>query len=204
LQAPASKGSSNPTPQRLVLASASPRRLELLRQIGLEPDAIAAAELDESPLTHETPRQLALRLAALKAARVAEREAGAFVLAADTVVAVGRRVLPKAESGESVRDCLSLLSGRGHRVLTAVAVAGPDGRCAQRLVETRVRFKRLSPSEIAAYLDAGEGLGKAGGYAIQGRAGAFVCELQGSYSGVVGLPLYETANLLTGVGYRLP
>jgi septum formation protein len=193
-----------PKLQRLVLASASPRRLDLLRQIGLEPDAILAADVDESPAPKETPRQLALRLAADKAVRVAAREPDAFVLAADTVVALGRRVLPKAETPDEVRACLALLSGRTHRVLTAVAVAAPGERRAVRLVESRVRFKRLSAREAVAYLAAGEGLGKAGGYAIQGRAGAFVSELQGSYSGVVGLPLYETANLLGGLGYVLP
>jgi septum formation protein len=190
--------------QRLVLASASPRRLELLRQIGLEPDAVSAAELDESPRPKETPRLLALRLAAEKAACVADRSPGAFVLAADTVVAVGRRVLPKVEDEAEGRRCLELLSGRNHRVLTGVAVLGPDGRRAARLVESRVQFKRLSADEIGAYLACGEGRGKAGGYAIQGRAGAFVVALQGSYSAVVGLPLYETVNLLAGLGFRRP
>jgi septum formation protein len=193
-----------PVQQRLVLASASPRRLDLLRQIGLAPDAVSAAEIDESPLRDETPRQLALRLAQAKAARVGELEAGAFVLAADTVVAVGRRVLPKVEGEADGRACLGLLSGRSHRVLTGVAVISPAGRVVSRLVESRVRFKRLSSDEMKHYLASGEGVGKAGGYAIQGRAGAFVIELQGSYTGVVGLPLYETANLLTGQGYRLP
>ncbi|CAN7379747.1 Maf family nucleotide pyrophosphatase [Phenylobacterium sp. LjRoot219] len=190
--------------QRLVLASASPRRLDLLRQIGVTPDAVVGAELDESPQRDETPRRLAIRLAAEKAACVAERERGAFVLAADTVVAVGRRVLPKVEDATEGRRCLELLSGRAHRVLTAVAAVGPDGRRAQRLVETRVSFKRLGPDELRAYLDSGEGQGKAGGYAIQGRAGAFVTELQGSYTGVVGLPLYESLNLLIGLGYQRP
>jgi septum formation protein len=193
-----------PSPPRLVLASASPRRLELLRQIGLEPDAVDAAEVDETPLKDETPRRLAQRLAAEKAAAVAARETGALVLAADTVVALGRRVLPKAETSDQVRDCLRLLSGRAHQVLTGLCVVGPDGRRAQRLVESRVKFKRLIAGEIEAYLEAGEGVGKAGGYAIQGRAGAFVVELQGSYSGVVGLPLYEVANLLGALGYRKP
>jgi septum formation protein len=193
-----------PSLQRLVLASASPRRLDLLRQIGLEPDAVAAADVDETPLKTESPRQLALRLAAAKAARVAGLEPDAFVLGADTVVAVGRRVLPKVEGEAEGRACLGLLSGRAHRVLTGVAVIAPDGRCVQRLSESRVHFKRLSPAEIDGYLASGEGLGKAGGYAIQGRAGALVIELQGSYSGVVGLPLYETACLLQGVGFRLP
>ena len=191
-------------PQRLVLASASPRRLDLLRQIGLEPDSVVAAEVDESPLKDETPRLLAIRLAAAKAARVAADEPLAYVLGADTVVAMGRRVLPKAETAEEVRACLDLLSGRAHRVLTAVAVAAPGGRSARRLVETRVRFKRLSPQDIEGYLALGEGLGKAGGYGVQGRAGGFVTALQGSYPAVVGLPLYETASLLGGLGYRLP
>ena len=191
-------------PQRLVLASASPRRLDLLRQIGLEPDAVVAAEVDESPLKDETPRLLAIRLAAAKAARVAADEPAAYVLGADTVVALGRRVLPKAETAEEVRACLGLLSGRAHRVLTAVAVVAPGGRTARRLVETRVRFKRLSPQDIAGYVASGEGLGKAGGYGVQGRAGAFVTTLQGSYPAVVGLPLYESASLLAGLGYRLP
>jgi len=181
---------------RLVLASASPRRLDLLRQIGLVPDAVEAAELDENPRSDETPRQLALRLAEAKAAHVAGRSPQDYVLGADTVVAVGRRVLPKAADADEVRRCLTLLSGRAHRVLTGVAVLGPDGRAASRLVESRVHFKRLSDADIDAYLACGEGIGKAGGYAIQGRAGALVISLQGSYSGVVGLPLYETANLL--------
>ncbi len=193
-----------PVEPRLVLASASPRRLDLLRQIGLAPDAVVAAELDETHLPHETPRQLALRLAREKAAHVAARSEGAFVLGADTVVAVGRRVLPKARDDGEVRACLALLSGRAHRVLTGVAVVAPDGRAAARLVETRVRFKRLSASELDAYAACGEGQAKAGGYAVQGRAGAFVIDLHGSYSAVVGLPLYETAALLGGLGYRAP
>ncbi|WP_420849887.1 Maf family protein [Phenylobacterium kunshanense] len=188
--------------QRLVLASGSPRRLDLLRQIGLSPNAVDAAELDETPQHDETPRQLALRLARAKAALVAGRSPEAYVLGADTVVAVGRRVLPKCENEGEVRACLKLLSGRSHRVLTGVAVCGPGGRAAARLVESRVRFKRLGPPEIKSYAASGEGIGKAGGYAIQGRAGAFVVTLQGSYSGVVGLPLYETAALLEGLGFR--
>ena len=183
-------------PLRLVLASASPRRLALLRQVGVEPDAIDAAELDESPEPKETPRALALRLARAKAALVAERHPGAFVLAADTVVALGRRVLPKAADDAEVLWCLALLSGRAHRVLTGVAVAAPDGRTAARLVETRVQFKRLTEAERDGYVASGEGVGKAGGYAIQGRAEALVTTLQGSYSGVMGLPLYETCQLL--------
>lgn len=193
-----------PKPQRLVLASASPRRLDLLRQIGLVPDAVLGAELDETPKLKETPRQLALRLAAEKAACVAAAQPGAFVLAADTVVAVGRRVLPKVETAEQGRRCLELLSGRAHRVLTGVTAVAPDGRSAARLVESRVQFKRLGAEETRRYLASGEGLGKAGGYAIQGRAGAFVIALHGSYSGVVGLPLYETLGLLTGLGFTAP
>jgi septum formation protein len=192
------------SPPRLVLGSASPRRLDLLRQIGLEPDAIESAEVNESPLKNETPRQVATRLAAAKAEVVASKYPGSHVLAADTVVALGRRILPKAGGADEVRACLDLLSGRAHRVLTGVCVIDPGGRCAHRLVESRLHFKRLTPGEVEGYLACGEGVGKAGGYAIQGHAGRFVISLQGSYSGVVGLPLYETANLLAGLGYPLP
>lgn len=192
------------SPPRLVLASASPRRLDLLRQIGLAPDAVEAAEVDETPLKDETPRQLATRLAVAKAERVATQHVGSHVLAADTVVALGRRVLPKAGDAEEVQACLALLSGRAHRVLTGLCAIAPDGRRAHRLVESRLHFKRLTPADIAGYLASGEGVGKAGGYAIQGHAGRFVISLQGSYSGVVGLPLYEVANLLAGLGYPLP
>ena len=192
------------SPPHLVLASASPRRLDLLRQIGLEPDTIAAAEVDESPLKDESPRQLAIRLARDKARTIAPAYVGSHVLAADTVVAVGRRVLPKAEDADQVRACLKLLSGRAHRVLTGVCVVAPDGRSAHRLVESRLHFKRLTPADIEGYLACGEGIGKAGGYGVQGRAGRFVLSLQGSYSAVVGLPLYEAANLLSGLGYPLP
>jgi len=186
----------------LILASASPRRRDLLAQIGITPDDVAAADLDESPLKDETPPQLALRLAVDKARAVADTREAAYVLAADTVVCVGRRVLPKAETRAEVEACLKLLSGRGHRVITGVAVVGPDGMISSRAVETRLTFKRLSRSEITHYLDGGEGIGKAGGYGIQGRAGAFVLKLVGSYTGVVGLPLYETRCLLDGAGYR--
>ncbi len=192
------------SPPRLVLASASPRRLDLLRQIGLKPHAVEAAEVDETPLRDETPRLLATRLAVAKADRVAPLHAGSHVLAADTVVALGRRVLPKASDADEVRACLDLLSGRAHRVLTGLCAIAPDGRRAHRLVESRLHFKRLTPGDIDSYLASGEGVGKAGGYAIQGRAGRFVISLQGSYSGVVGLPLYEAANLLAGLGYPLP
>ena len=186
----------------LVLASASPRRLELLGQIGLVPDHVEPAELDETPLKAEPPRAYAARLARAKAEAAAARRPGAYVLGADTVVAVGRRILPKAETEADARRCLQLLSGRGHRVYTGVCVIAPDGRRAERLSETRVRFKRLSEPEIAAYLAGGEWRGKAGGYAVQGRAGAFVIDLHGSYSGVVGLPLYETTTLLEGLELR--
>ena len=188
------------SPSRLVLASASPRRFDLLRQIGLEPDAVDAAEVDEAPLNDETPRALALRLAIAKAAAVAGRQPAAFVLAADTEVALGRRILPKAETPQEVAQCLRLLSGRAHKVLTGGCAASPDGHTASRLVESRVRFKRLTDAEIDRYLAAGEGSGKAGGYAIQGRGAARVEHLEGSYSGVMGLPLFETARLLRGFG----
>ena len=186
---------------RLVLASASPRRLDLLEQIGIKPDLIVAAELDETAFSKETPRRLAVRLAIAKAARAAESYPDDLVLAADTVVAVGRRVLPKARDAAEVASCLTLLSGRTHAVLTAVAGRAPGGRSAHRLVESRVLFKRLSGVEAERYVAGGEGVGKAGGYAIQGAAGGFVIRLQGSYSAVVGLPLYEAMNLLTGLGY---
>ena len=196
--------SLNPIPDRapLVLASASPRRLDLLRQIGYPPDTVDPADIDEAEGADETPRRLALRLAREKAAVCAARATGAYVLAADTVVAVGRRVLPKAETEDQARHCLGLLSGRAHRVLTGVALVAPDGRAAERLSETRLHFKRLTPVEINRYITGDEWRGKAGGYAIQGEAGAFVMALQGSYSGVVGLPLYETQCLLEGLGCR--
>ena len=184
-----------------MLASASPRRLELLRQIGLSPDHIEPAEIDETPLPQETARRLALRLALEKAEFVAARRPDAFVLAADTVVAAGRRLLGKPETRDDAARMLRLLSGRAHRVLTAVAVAEPGGRRASRLSETRVRFKRLTAGELADYLDSGEWEGKAGAYGVQGRAGGFVAWLAGSYTGVVGLPLYETRALLTGLGF---
>jgi len=196
-------GGVAPALAKLVLASASPRRLALLAQIGLNPDLIVPADLDETPLRDERPRQLALRLALAKGEAARAGQAGAFILAADTVVACGRRILPKAETRDEAAACLARLSGRAHDVLTAVVVTAPDGRRAQRLVESRVTFKRLSLQETAGYLASGEWLGKAGGYAVQGQAGAFVTELNGSYSAVVGLPLYETANLLEGLGYPI-
>ncbi len=185
-----------------MLASASPRRLELLRQIGLEPDHIDPADIDERPGPKETPRRLALRLARQKAEAAAARHPAAFVIGADTVVAVGLRVLGKAESPDEARTWLRLLSGRGHRVMTGVAVIAPDGRRAERLGEARVRFKRLTEPEIARYIDSDEWRDKAGGYAVQGRAGGFVLDMHGSYSAVVGLPLYEALSLLQGLGHR--
>lgn len=185
----------------LVLASASPRRLDLLAQVGVTPDRVDPADIDETPLRDETPRLHALRLAREKARAVASRAPGDFVLAADTVVAVGRRILPKAETEDQARKCLALLSGRNHKVLTAVAVIAPDGREASRLVETRVQVKLLSDLEKADYLAGGEWRGKAGGYAVQGVAGGFIIDLHGSYTSVVGLPLYETLNLLRGLGW---
>jgi len=190
------------TTDKLVLASASPRRHDLLRQIGIEPAAIDPAEIDETPLKGELPRDHAERLAQAKAEAVAVRHAGAFVLAADTVVALGRRILPKADDETTARRCLELLSGRRHRVMGGVAVCAPDGRVARRLVTTVVKVKRLTEPEIEAYLASGEWHGKAGGYAIQGRAAGFIPAINGSYSNVVGLPLAETAALLSGLGYR--
>ncbi|MEM7224256.1 MAG: Maf family protein [Pseudomonadota bacterium] len=186
----------------LVLASQSPRRLALLRQIGIEPDHVIPAEVDETPQPRELPRDHALRLAQAKAVSIAPRAAGAYLLAADTVVALGRRILPKAEDPATARRCLGFLSGRRHRVLGGVVVRSPDGRQATRLVTTRVEVKRLSDDEIEAYLASGEWQGKAGGYAIQGRAAAWIPWINGSYSNVVGLPLAETAGLLTGLGFR--
>lgn len=190
----------------LVLASASPRRLALLESVGLTPDRVLAAEIDETPLPKETPRALAVRLARQKAETARAlgdfEECGApYIVAADTVVAVGRRILPKAETVDEAAACLKLISGRGHRVYSGVCVAAPDGRLGTRLVETRVKLKRLSDIEMRAYLASGEWRGKAGGYAIQGLAGAFVTGIVGSYTGVVGLPVYETVQLLTGLGY---
>ncbi|MFG1478154.1 Maf-like protein [Xanthobacter sp. V4C-4] len=192
---------------KLVLASGSPRRLALLNQVGIEPDLLMPADVDETPERGELPRRLAQRLAGEKGKLVADRarEAGmeALVLAADTVVAVGRRILPKPELREEAEECLRLLSGRSHRVFTGVCVVDRRGRARIRLVETRVRFKRLSREEINDYLACGEWRGKAGGYAIQGIAGSFVVKLVGSYSNVVGLPLNETVGLLSGDGYAV-
>ncbi len=186
----------------LILASASPRRLDLLRQVGIEPDRVVPAEVDETVLKHELPHVYARRVAWAKLDRIAEQEPGAFILAADTVVALGRRILPKTESREEAARCLAALSGRRHRVLGAICLQGPEGKRVQRMVTTRVAFKTLSAGEIEAYLDSGEWQGKAGGYAIQGRAAAFIPWINGSYPNVVGLALTETLALLTGLGYR--
>ena len=186
----------------LILASSSPRRRELLAQIGIVPDAIDPADIDETPRADELPPQHAERLAAEKAQRVAERHPGAFILGADTVVGCGRRILPKAETVDEAKRCLTLLSGRRHRVHGGIALVTPQGRLLRRRVVTAVAMKRLSPQELEAYLAGGEWHGKAGGYAIQGRAARFVREIIGSYSNVVGLPLFETAMLLEGQGFR--
>jgi septum formation protein len=186
----------------LVLASASPRRRDLLRQVALAPDTVDPADIDESPRQGELPGKHALRLAEEKARAVAPRHSGAFILAADTVVACGRRILPKAEDEATARHCLELLSGRRHRVHGGIAVVTPENRLVSRHVETVVAMRRLQEAEISRYLASGEWQGKAGGYAIQGLAALFVRYIGGSYSNVVGLPLYETAVLLAGLGFR--
>jgi len=192
---------------KLVLASGSPRRLALLNQAGIEPDSLQPAEVDEIPIKGELPRALANRLArakaqaALASVRISQELRGSYILAADTVVAVGRRVMPKAEMLEEAAACLRLLSGRNHRVYTGICLVTPKEAFRQRLVETRVRFKRLSKEDLEAYLASGEWRGKAGGYAVQGLAGTFVVKMVGSYSNVVGLPLYESMSLLGGEGY---
>ena len=195
--------------QKLVLASGSPRRIELLQQAGIQPDRLVPAGIEETPMRAEHPRSLAKRLSKAKAEAALQTLgkdadlADPYVIAADTVVAVGRRILPKAEMLDEASNCLHLLSGRSHRVFTGIALFTPAGKFRQRLVETRVRFKRLSHEEIESYLASGEWRGKAGGYAIQGLAGTFVVKLVGSYTNVVGLPLYETVALLTAEGYRV-
>jgi septum formation protein len=185
-----------------VLASASPRRIALLAQIGVVPARISPAELDETPLREEAPRALAQRLAAAKAE--AAWRAGEAALAADTVVSVGRRILPKAETPAQAEACLRLLSGRRHQVWTGVVLIGPEGRRSARLVESIVAFNRLTQAQIGAYLASGEWAGKAGGYAIQGLAAAHIRFISGSYSNVVGLPLFETAQMLRGQGLLRP
>jgi len=192
---------------KLVLASGSPRRLSLLSQVGISPDALRPTDVDETPTKGELPRAHANRLAhakaeaALAAVQRDDELTGAYILAADTVVAVGRRILPKAELLDEASQCLRLLSGRNHHVYTSICLVTPKGIFRPRLVETRVRFKRLSNADIEAYLASGEWQGKAGGYAAQGLAGSFIVKIVGSYSNVVGLPLYETATLLAGEGY---
>jgi len=184
-----------------ILASASPRRRELLAQISLNPDLIEAADLDETPARGELPEPHALRLAEAKARAVGVRHPGAFILGADTVVACGRRILPKALDRETAQQCLQLLSGRRHRVYGGIALLCPDGHVRRRVAVSVVAFKRLQARELEDYLAIGEWHGKAGGYAIQGLAARFVRFLSGSYSNVVGLPLYETTQLLAGQGY---
>ena len=186
----------------LILASASPRRLELLAQIGVIPDAVIAAEVDETPLKDETPRRLVLRLAEIKAGAIAAERPDAIVLGADTIVAVGTRILGKPADAAEAEKMLRLMSGRAHRVLTGVALIAPGGRMATRLSETRIKFRRLSDPDIARHLAAGEWKDAAGAYKIQGIAGADVAQLSGSHSSVVGLPLFETRNLLSGLGWR--
>jgi len=187
-------------PLQVILASASPRRLELLRQIGIEPAAILAPDIDETARPGEAPRLYALRMATEKMLTVPPGDA--FVITADTVVAAGARILPKAETIEQAETCLALLAGRRHRVFTAVAVRAPSGKQAIRVVNSVVGLARLDHGQVAAYLATGEWQSKAGGYAVQGRAAAFIDFVSGSYSGVVGLPLHETASLLRGLGYR--
>lgn len=186
---------------RLILASASPRRLELLAQIGITPDLVEPADIDETPLARERPRQLAERLAAAKADAVAERHPGDFVLAADTVVALGHRVLEKPADADEAKKFLQRLSGRRHRVIGGFAVIAPGGKSVVKSVVTQVRFRRLSDHDIAAYIATGEWQGKAGGYAIQGAAAAFIPWINGSYTNVVGLAVSEVAGLLSGLGY---
>lgn len=193
-----SPGVSAPT---LILASASPRRRELLGRLGIVPAGINAADIDETPLKAELPRVYAVRMAREKALAAASGDA--YVLAGDTVVAVGRRILPKAEDEQTARDCLQLLSGRRHRVFSAVALRAPDGTIREKLSETQLRFKPLEQAEIAAYLAGGEWHGKAGGYAIQGAAEALIAWISGSHSGVMGLPLFETRALLKAAGFTL-
>jgi len=185
----------------LILASASPRRRELLARIGVKPDAISPADIDETPIKAELPRVFAARMAREKALAVTARSS--HVLAGDTVVACGRRILPKAEDEQTARKCLELLSGRRHRVLSAIALAAPDGTIREKLSETQLKFKRLSSDEINAYIASGEWHGKAGGYAIQGMAEALIPWIQGSHSGVIGLPLYETRILLKAAGFQI-
>ncbi len=195
------------TKTKLVLASASPRRLALLERSGLTPDILHPADVDETPRHRETPRRLSIRLAGEKAEKaklspqLRDEAGGFYLIAADTVVGLGRRCLPKAETPEVAEDCLWLLSGRSHWVYSTVVVLDPKGKATSRCCETKVRFKRLSREDVKTYLDSEEWRGKAGGYAIQGRAESFVRYMAGSYSGVMGLPMYETVHLLAGAGF---
>ena len=195
--------------QKLVLASGSPRRVELLAQAGIEPDRLLPANIDETPLKSEHPRSLARRLSRTKAEKAwsilqdEKDHEGAFVLAADTVVAVGRQIMPKAEMLDEASQCLRMLSGRNHKVYTGICLITPRGRLRQKVAETRVRFKRITSEEMESYLASGEWRGKAGGYAIQGLAGTFVVRIVGSYTNVVGLPLYDTVTLLEGEGFKV-
>jgi septum formation protein len=189
-------------PQQLVLASGSARRHDLLRQIGIEPSTIDPPHIDERHHSRELPPTYARRMAREKLAAIAPRHPGCWVLAADTVVACGRRILPKAETESEARACLDLLSGRRHRVLGGIAIASPDGRTVERLVTTSVAFKRLTPREIECYIATGEWHGKAGGYAIQGHAAAFIPWINGSYANVVGLSLSDVVAMLSGLGWR--
>jgi septum formation protein len=184
----------------LILASASPRRLELLKQVGIAPAKVVPADIDETPHKSEIPAAYAKRIASSKALKVYEQHKGDIILAADTVVGVGRRILPKTENENEARDCLRLMSGRRHRVLTAISVVGKDGKQKTKLITSIVQFKRLSEPEIAAYIKSGEWKGKAGGYAIQGLAAGLIPFISGSYSNIVGLPLYETLAMLKDAG----
>lgn len=184
-----------------VLASSSPRRLSLLADIGVIPDKIVPADIDETPIARELPRHHAQRLAYEKLQAVSVKEQSSLILAADTVVACGRRILPKAENPKDVRDCLRLLSGRRHHVYTAVAMRSLDGNIQQRISDSVVMFARLNEDDIENYVSCGEGIGKAGGYAIQGKAAAYIKYISGSYSGIVGLPLFEVAQLFHKFGY---
>jgi len=192
---------------RLVLASASPRRLALLDRIGLAPDLLNPTDVDETPLRRESPRRLSIRLAEAKALKAKDAPqvkalgGKVYILAADTVVGLGRRILPKAGTYQDAKDCLSLLSGRSHWVYSSICLIAPDGAKSMRCVETKLRFKRLTRDDMESYLKSEEWKGKAGGYAIQGRAEAFVRYLSGSHSAVIGLPLSETVNLLQGARY---
>jgi septum formation protein len=186
----------------LILASASPRRLELLKQLGIAPDRVAPADIDESPLKLELPAPYAKRIASEKAKKIATENPGAIILAADTVVGVGRRILPKTEAEGEARQCLELMSGRRHNVITGVSIVDAAGKQKTKLVVSVVKFKRLSESEIAHYIKTGEWKGKAGGYAIQGHAAALIPFISGSYSNIVGLPLFETHAMLKDAGYE--